>query len=97
VSGHNPDKDRAWFTSYEPLLNVTSAYPPTFLLHGEKDKDVPFEQSVLMAEALRRKGVDYNFISNPDWGHSFDRAGMKDPMVKDAFGRILTFLEKHVR
>ena len=97
MSNHDPDKDRAWFTSYEPLRNVTSAYPPTLLLHGEKDKDVPFKQSVLMAEALKNRGVDYEFIANPDWGHSFDRSGMKDPTVKEAFGRILTFLGKHVR
>lgn len=96
VSGHNLDKDRDWFTSYEPLHNVTSEYPPTFLLHGEKDKDVPFEKSALMAEALKNQGVQYEFIANPNWGHSFDRAGMKDPMVKDAFDQILKFLEKHV-
>lgn len=97
VSGHDPDKDQAWFASYEPLRNVTSAYPPTFLLHGEKDKDVPFIQSVMMAKALKRRGVEYEFILNPDWGHSFDRSGMKDSTVKDAFGQIRAFLGKHVK
>ena len=97
VSVHDPDADRAWFTPYEPLRNVRSSYPPTFLLHGEKDRDVPFIQSVLMAEALELHGVDYAFISNSNWGHSFDRAGMEDPAVNKAFDQVLVFLEKHVR
>jgi acetyl esterase/lipase len=97
VSGHDPDKERAWFSPYEPLRNVTKAYPPTVLLHGEKDTDVPFEQSVLMAEALKRHGVEYEFIANPDWGHMFDGGGWDDPAVQEAFDRVLTFLEKHVR
>lgn len=98
VSGHDPEKERAWFSEYEPLRNLTKVYPPTLLLHGEKDTDVPFEQSVLMAEALKRQGVEYEFIANPDWGHMFDRgSGWEDPAVQEAFGRVLIFLEKHVR
>ena len=58
---------------------------------------MPFEQSVLMAEALKRHGVDYEFITNRDWDHGFDDEGMEDPTVQKAFDRILAFLEKHVR
>lgn len=98
VSGHDSEKERAWFSEYEPLRNLTKVYPPSLLLHGEKDTDVPFEQSVLMAEALKRQGVEYEFIANPDWGHMFDRgSGWEDPAVQKAFGRVLIFLNKHVR
>ncbi len=97
VSGHDPESERKWYSEYEPLRNVTPSYPPTILLHGEKDNDVPFEQSVLMAEELRRHGVYYEFITNPDWGHGFDGAGMEDPTVQEAFGRVLTFLQRHVK
>ena len=97
VSGHDPDSENEWFSGYEPLRNITAAYPPTLLLHGGKDTDVPFEQSVLMAEALKQHGVDYQFITNPDWGHGFDSAGMEDQSVREAFDQVLKFLEKHVR
>ena len=97
VSGHDPVSERTWYSEYEPLRNVTPSYPPTILLHGAKDTDVPFEQSILMAEELRRHGVDCEFITNPDWGHVFDGAGMEDPTVQAAFDRVLIFLEKHVR
>ena len=97
VTGHDPQKERDWYREYEPLRNVTPEYPPTVLLHGEKDTDVPFEQSSLMAEALKRNGVRYEFIRNPDWDHGFDDAGMEDPAVEKAFRRILTFLNKQLR
>ena len=97
VSGHDPKKDFAWFSEYEPIRNVTSTYPPTLLLHGEKDTDVPFEKSVRMAEALKGHCVDFEFITNPDWGHVFDMAGMEDRAVQKTFDRILIFLGKHVK
>ena len=97
VSGHDPEKDVGWFSEYEPLSNVSPAYPPTLLLHGEKDTDVPFEQSILMAKAFEQHGVEYEFITNPDWGHMFDFFGMEDSAVQKSFGQVLTFLVKHVR
>jgi len=97
VSGHDPVKELEWFSRYEPLRNITEAYPPTMLLHGKKDTDVPFQQSVLMAEALKRRNVDYEFVSNPDWGHGFDWVGMKEPSVKEAFDRVIAFLTRYLR
>ena len=97
VSGHDPEMDLVWYSAYEPLQNVTPEYPPTILLHGEKDTDVPFKQSVLMADALRQHGVEYKFITNPDWGHGFEGVGKKDPDVRKAFELVLDFLERHTR
>lgn len=97
VGGHDPEKKRAWYSAYEPLHNVTSAYPPTMLLHGEKDTDVPFKQSVLMAEALKRQGVTHKLVTNPDWGHMFDDGQMEDRAVHAAFEQVLMFLEKRTR
>jgi len=97
VAGHDPATESAWFKAYEPLRNVTPAYPPIILLHGQKDTDVPFEQSVMMDAELTRRGVVHEFITNPDWGHGFDSAGLKDPAVREAFDRVLAFLQKHVK
>ena len=97
VSGHDPQDDNGWFFEYEPIKNITRNYPPTVLLHGEKDTDVPFEQSVMMARELKFNGIDYEFIRNPEWGHGFDYAGLKDPSVKNAFARVLEFLEKYMK
>ena len=92
----DPAKERSWYSMYEPIRNVTPAYPPTMLLHGELDTDVPFEQSVLMAEALNRQGVEREFVTSPDWGHGFDGAGIDDRAVQEAFAQVLEFLAKYV-
>ena len=97
VSGHDPESEKQWYLGYEPIRNISKNYPPVILLHGEKDTDVPFEQSFLMAEELKLQGVEFEFVNNPDWGHGFDYAGLKDPSVKDAFHKVIDFLEKHLK
>ena len=72
VVGYDPDKEPGKFDPYCPLRNITVNYPPTLLLHGDNDTDVPFEQSVMMAEELKRNGVKNELISMPGKGHGFD-------------------------
>ena len=97
VAGKDPHKNQQWFRQYESLYNISSTYPPTILLHGEKDTDVPFNQSVMFAEMLEKKGIPHKFIRAREWGHGFDRAGLDDPLVGSAFKDILDFLEYHLQ
>jgi acetyl esterase/lipase len=96
VSGHDPHHEPECFLPYEPLRNINGSYPPTVLLHGEKDTDVPFWQSVKMAGELHKHGIPFELVTDPDWTHGFDRAGLNDTSVKQAFGKILSFLEEHL-
>lgn len=95
VAGHDPT-DKNWYKAFEPIRNVTSSYPPTILLHGEKDTDVPFEQSVMMARELERNGVSYEFIHDPKWGHNFGYRSDGDPLFRQTYDRVLAFLAAHV-
>lgn len=94
VTGHDPDEEPEWFDAFCPLRNVTREYPPTLLLHGDQDTDVPCEQSVLMAQELERCGVEHELMILPGRGHGFDvaGAGMGDPAVSEVFDRVLAFL-----
>ncbi|QPC82246.1 alpha/beta hydrolase [Phototrophicus methaneseepsis] len=94
VTGHDPD-DRAWFAKYEPIQNVSASYPPTMLLHGEPDTDIPFEQSLLMQQELARYGVTHKFLRDPNWGHTFLYMP-NDESVDEAFRQIVSFLQQHV-
>ena len=51
--------DLASLSPYCPLQHVDADYPPTLLLHGDEDTDVPYEQSTLMAQALRAAEVEH--------------------------------------
>jgi acetyl esterase/lipase len=95
VVGHDPDTEPEEFDPFCPIRNVTSEYPPTLLLHGDKDTDVPYEQSVMMAEELERVGVEHELITIPDGGHGFD-GRFEDRLVVDAFKRVIAFLKKHL-
>jgi len=89
VVGHDPDKEPRAFDPFCPVRNVTHNYQPTMLLHGDKDTDVPFEQSVQMAKELERHGVEHEFIRIPNGGHGFD--------TTLHFDRVLAFLDRHLK
>ena len=94
VAGHDPHTEPAAFLPLCPVRNVTGDYPPTLLLHGDRDTDVPYEQSVMMAGALAAAGVEHELIAIPGGEHGFDAGD--DRVVVDAFDRVLAFLRAHV-
>ncbi len=94
VAGFDPDKEPVAFDRFCPIRNVTKEYPPTLLLHGDKDTDVPHQQSVDMAAELKKHSVVHGFISIQNGGHGFDGA-MKDAKVAAAFDEVIAFLKKH--
>jgi acetyl esterase/lipase len=69
VAGLDPAADPKAFDRFCPVRNVSPEYPPTMLIHGTKDTDVPHEQSVDMNAALARAGVTHEFISVANGGH----------------------------
>jgi len=96
VGGHDPEKEPSFFVPYCPVRNITADYPPTLLLHGNQDKDVPYEQSVLMAEELSRQHIECELITMEGRDHGFDNK-MDDPLVRDAFSKVPAFLDRYTR
>jgi len=94
VSGFDPDTEPEAFIPFCPVRNITPDYPPTLLLHGDNDTDVPYEQSVIMAEGLASAGVEHEFITIRGGGHGFDGSG--SPEASAAFERVLAFLRAHL-
>jgi acetyl esterase/lipase len=99
VGGHDPDKEPRAFDHFCPVRNVTKEYPPTLLLHGDKDTDVPYEQSVLMADTLERYQVEHQLITMSNCGHGFDggRRAATDPVIAETFDRVIAFLKQHTK
>ena len=44
---------------------------PVLMIHGDDDRNVPFSESVNMAEMLRKQGVHVEQLILPDEVHSF--------------------------
>jgi acetyl esterase/lipase len=94
VVGIDPDKEPKAFDPFCPIRNVTAAYPPTLLIHGTKDTDVPYEQSEMMERELTRKGVEHELITVPGAGHGL--VGVDPAVVTGVRRRVLSFLANHL-
>jgi len=75
VTGFDTETEREKLDPYCPVRNVTAEYPPTMLVHGTKDTDVPFEQSVAMAKELTRHKVPHKLVAVKGAGHGLSGAG----------------------
>ena len=101
VGGHDPQEEPDWFTPYSPERNVDvdgRKYPPTLLLHGDRDTDVPYAQSVLMADRLEAAGVEHELITISNGPHGFDHSdeAPSSPEVTQALDSVMAFLSSHV-
>jgi acetyl esterase/lipase len=94
VSGHDPHKEPKWFDSYCPIRNVTKAYPPTLLIHGTADTDVPYTESKAMAAQLAEAGVEHEFITVPGAGHGLVNATHDD--MKHATERSVEWIKSNM-
>jgi acetyl esterase/lipase len=72
ISGWDPELDADGFRAFMPLANVTADYPPTLLVHGDRDTDVPVEQSMLMAAELDRHGVEHRLLAVAGGEHGLE-------------------------
>jgi len=78
VTAHDPREDNAWFDRYCPIRNVAPEFPPTVLVHGEVDTDVPHAESARLAARFAEVGVNHRFISLAGVGHGFAGARPED-------------------
>lgn len=94
VSGFDPATDADKIAPFEPVRNVTDSYPPTLLIHGTKDTDVPFEQSVMMADELERHGVRHILKAVEQGEHGL--AGGDRKQIEDAYAAMRTFIVRYL-
>ena len=90
VVAHDPVEESAWFDRYCPIRNVSAQFPPTVLVHGTADTDVPHEDSARLAARLAEAGVRHRFISLPGVGHGF--AGARPEEAESAEVEVAEFL-----
>jgi len=59
----------AWESS--PLASISTWRSPVLLIQGDDDRNVPFAETVDLAEALRKQGVSFEQLVFPDEIHDF--------------------------
>lgn len=87
-----PDLEKkAWESS--PMYHIKKWKNPVLIIHGDDDRNVPFSQSVNLAEALRKQGVSVDQLVLPDEPHGFmlHRNWMK------IYQACFDFMETHLK
>jgi len=75
-----------------PITYITKDDPPFLVAHGDKDNAVPFNQSELLVDALRKAGVDVTFEAIKGGGHNFGPA-----QYERLVPIVLAFFDKHLK
>jgi dipeptidyl aminopeptidase/acylaminoacyl peptidase len=70
---------------------VTGATPPILLIHGKDDTVVPFAQSEMMADALKRAGKSVDLVVLNHEDHWLSRGETRLKMLK----ATMEFVEKN--
>lgn len=92
LTGWDPLAEPEKFYPYLPARNVTNQYPPTMLIHGEVDPDVPVEQSRNMAREFGKHGVPHELIVIPGAEHGL--RGGDTEQVERAYRTAVRFVER---
>lgn len=95
VTGFDPATERAKLDRYCPVRNVSPEYPPTLLVHGTEDTDVPYQLSADMAKELARHKVPHELVTVPGAGHGLPDGDKK--LVADAHARALAFIRARMK
>ncbi len=66
----HPDFSRLAYAS-SPMAFLDGWRSPVLIIHGDDDRNVPFSESVDLAESLARRGVPFEQLIFPDEVHGF--------------------------
>ncbi|MBO6574292.1 MAG: S9 family peptidase [Rhodothermales bacterium] len=84
--------DYETYEKHSAMYRIKNVVTPTQVIHGANDLRVPFTQGQEFYVALKRLGVDTEFVVYPRTPH-----GPREPkLLMDVTPRILTWFEKHM-
>jgi dipeptidyl aminopeptidase/acylaminoacyl peptidase len=89
IGGPVPDNPEKALKA-SPITYVSKNDPPFLLVHGDKDPLVPWQQSQMLNEALKKAGVEseLKIVKGAGHGNGFGQAEHQ---------RVAEFLRKHLK
>ena len=89
----NPETQREFLIETSPLFHVDKINVPLMVLQGANDPRVIKPESDDIVAAVEKNGVPVEYVVFDDEGHGFSK---KKNQI-EGYGRILAFLDKHLR
>ncbi len=81
------------FTKGSPMTYIKNAHTPTLILHGESDRTDPIGQSQMLYRALKRYGVESEFVVYPREPHGLQ----EEKHLIDRLNRIVRWFDAHLK
>jgi acetyl esterase/lipase len=82
-------QNKARAAKASPLAYVSHDTPPFLIMHGNKDNIVPYQQSELLRDALKKAGVSVTLKIVEGAGHGFGG--------REIDGQVAAFLAQHLK
>jgi dipeptidyl aminopeptidase/acylaminoacyl peptidase len=89
--GH-PERDEQRFRETSPFFNADKIRSPLLVAQGANDPRVRKEESDQIVEALRKRGVDVEYLVKEDEGHGF----RNEENMFEFFRAVEAFLARHL-
>lgn len=89
----NPETDREQLAATSPALHADKIKAPLFIAQGANDPRVNKAESDQMVEALRRRGVEVEYMVKDNEGHGFHNQENRF----DFYRAMESFLAKHLQ
>ena len=83
-------KDSVFAASVSPMSYVKKTSPPTFIVHGDADPTVPYQESVALHKKFIEMGVTTEFITVVGGKHG----GFDNDKKTEIFNAVAVFLKK---
>lgn len=76
-----PFEDLQYYWDHSPIAYIGNAKTPTLVIHNEMDHRCPIEQGEQVFVALKRLGVETEFVRFPEEFHGLSRNGRTDRRI----------------
>lgn len=96
VMAEPPYKDVQKWWDLSPMKYIGNAKTPTMITHSENDLRCPIEQGEQAFVALKRLGVETEFIRFPEEFHGLSRTGRTDRRIA-RLGHIARWMGKYLK
>jgi acetyl esterase/lipase len=88
---HDVDKVLAIGKQISPITHVSADDPPTLIIHGDKDKLVPYQQAEIMVAKLKEAGVTAELVTKKDAEHGWPT------LAKEDVPQLVEWFDKHLK
>jgi len=89
----DPEKDKAMMAAVSPVMHADKIKTPLFVAQGAHDPRVNKAESDQMVEALKKRGVDVEYMVKENEGHGFHNEENRF----DFYEAMEKFLDKHLQ